>query len=247
MGELGATRYLGLKGPGSFAQPGLRVCPILLGTFPGVPHRANPATADVIQVPPTLTQTDCRASRRRTRTFGSTTAPATTTNVRSQPSSPARAARAPKGIGTDTGRCSGRIWPVSAAPRWHTRETWTLKKRGATGIIPFTSTREGQIPPRTENRENPVPIHRQSRGGKDVYRLTPRREASRSPCSSGTGEVHEHCHKHDAMRTTPGCCVGRSTIRGPPFPGRSPTPIPTPQGGRSKPRTISSEHLGGGA
>ena len=136
----------------------------------------------------------------------------------------------PWGIETDDGdRLAPTSAAISAAPKFGTREIWTLKNGGGGWDHPIhIHFEEGQILARNGSASN-VPAW--ERGRKDVYRLRPGGSRHDHACSSATGAA---CSWSTATtpctRTTPCCCAGRSTTAGAPFLRPLPTPIPTPQG-----------------
>jgi len=133
----------------------------------------------------------------RTRTFVFDDRPSTTTNDPVTTSSPARAARAPNGHrdGQRAGAQCG-FGRVSAAPRFGTRETWTLKNGRDNWDHPIhIHFEEGQILARTDNRGNPVPISPAEQGRKDVYRLHPGGSVTITMQFRDWGGMFmEHCH-----------------------------------------------------
>jgi FtsP/CotA-like multicopper oxidase with cupredoxin domain len=136
------------------------------------------------------------------------------------------------GIGTDSGQVlSADFGRVSAAPRFGTRETWTLKNGRDNWDHPIhIHFEEGQILARTDNRGNPVPISPAEQGRKDVYRLHPGGSVTITMQFRDWGGMFmEHCHNtmHEDNAMLLRWEIDDS---GTPFLRPLPTPIPTPQG-----------------
>ena len=206
-----------------------------VGTFLEFRIVRNPATADVSQVPATLIPNPDLSSIpvARTRTFVFDDRPSTTTN---DPVTTfitgAGGKSAEWGIGTDSGQVlSADFGRVSAAPRFGTRETWTLKNGRDNWDHPIhIHFEEGQILARTDNRGNPVPISPAEQGRKDVYRLHPGGSVTITMQFRDWGGMFmEHCHNtmHEDNAMLLRWEIDDS---GTPFLRPLPTPIPTPQG-----------------
>jgi FtsP/CotA-like multicopper oxidase with cupredoxin domain len=195
----------------------------------------DPATPDVSQVPATLIPNPDLSSIpvARTRTFVFDDRPSTTTR---DPVTTfitgAGGKSAEWGIGTDSGQVlSADFGRVSAAPRFGTRETWTLKNGRDNWDHPIhIHFEEGQILARTDNRGSPVPISPAEQGRKDVYRLHPGGSVTITMQFRDWGGMFmEHCHNtmHEDNAMLLRWEIDDS---GTPFLRPLPTPIPTPQG-----------------
>src|SRR5882672_324921 len=195
----------------------------------------NPATTDVSQVPATLIPNPDLSSIpvARTRTFVFDDRPSTTTNDPVTTFITGEGGQSAEwGIGTDSGQVlSADFGRVSAAPRFGTRETWTLKNGRDNGDHPIhIHFEEGQILARTDNRGNPVPILPAERGRKDVYRLHPGGSVTITMQFRDWGGMFmEHCHNtmHEDNAMLLRWEIDDS---GTPFLRPLPTPISTPQG-----------------
>ncbi len=206
-----------------------------VGTFLEFRIVRNPATPDVSQVPATLIPNPDLSTIpvARTRTFVFDDRPSTTTR---DPVTTfitgAGGQSAEWGIGTDSGQVlSADFGRVSAAPRFGTRETWTLVNGRDNWDHPIhIHFEEGQILARTDNRRNPVPVSPAEQGRKDVYRLHPGGSVTITMQFRDWGGMFmEHCHNtmHEDNAMLLRWEIDDS---GTPFLRPLPTPIPTPQG-----------------
>jgi len=199
----------------------------------------NPATPDVSQVPavmiPNPDLSKIPVARQRTFVFGDS-ADQTTND-------PVTSFRGPWGIGTDDGhKLDADFGRISAAPKYGTREIWTLQNDGGGWDHPIhIHFEEGQILARNGSASS-VPAW--ERGRKDVYRLRPDGSVTVSlQFRDWGGMFMEHCHntthEDNAM-------LLRWEIddNGAPFLQPLPTPIPKPQGVTFEPPT---EILGSGS
>jgi len=185
----------------------------------------NPATPDLSQVPATMIPnpdlTAIPVTRTRTFEFG---------RGASQPSTdPDTAFFGPWGVKTnDASMLAADFGRVSAAPRFGTREVWTLKNGGGGWDHPIhIHFEEGQVLARDGSLRN-VPAA--ERGRKDVYRLRPGGSITLTMQFRDWGGMFmEHCHntvhEDNAMLLRWEIDDG-----GAPFLRPLPTPIPTPQG-----------------
>jgi FtsP/CotA-like multicopper oxidase with cupredoxin domain len=135
----------------------------------------------------------------------------------------------PWGIGTDNGdTLAADFGRISAAPRFGTREIWTLQNGGGGWDHPVhIHFEEGQILARDGSLAN-VPAT--ERGRKDVYRLRPGGSVTLTMQFRDFGGMFmEHCHNtvHEDNAMLLRWEIDDS---GPPFLRPLPTPIPTPQG-----------------
>ena len=190
----------------------------------------NPAQPDISQVPPTMIPnpdlSGIPVARTRTFEFG---------RGAGQPShDPITSMFGPWGVKTDDGSTlAADFGRISAAPRFGTREIWTLKNGGGGWDHPIhIHFEEGQILARNGSLSN-VPAA--ERGRKDVYRLRPGGSVKLTMQFRDWGGMFmEHCHntthEDNAM-------LLRWEINdgGTPFLRPLPTPIPTPQGVRFQP------------
>ncbi|HEV7676765.1 MAG TPA: multicopper oxidase domain-containing protein [Candidatus Angelobacter sp.] len=193
----------------------------------------NPATPDLSQVPaqliPNPDLSNIPVSRTRTFTFGSgasqplpaSDAAAFTTGAGNQPG--------PWGVITDNGKMlNASFGRISAAPKFGTREVWTLKNGGGGWDHPIhIHFEEGQILARNGSAAN-VPAW--EKGRKDVYRLRPGGSVTLTMQFRDWGGMFmEHCHntvhEDNAM-------LVRWEIddAGGAFLKPLPTPVNTPQG-----------------
>ena len=185
----------------------------------------NPAQTDQSQVPdvlipnPDLTNVPIAARR----TFEFNRGADQTTN------DPVTTFFGPWGIETDNGETlAADFGRISAAPKFGSREIWTLKNGGGGWDHPIhIHFEEGVILARDGSAANVSPSER---GRKDVYRLRPGGSVTVSLQFRDFGGMFmEHCHntvhEDNAM-------LMRWEINdgGPPFLRPLPTPIPTPQG-----------------
>jgi FtsP/CotA-like multicopper oxidase with cupredoxin domain len=192
----------------------------------------NPAQPDQSQVPDTMIPnpdlSQIPVSRQRTFTFGSGGSqplPAAeetfTTGAGGQPG--------PWGVSTDNGPMLNASWGrISAAPKFGTREIWTLQNGGGGWDHPIhIHFEEGQILARNGSASN-VPAWEQGR--KDVYRLRPGGSVTlRMQFRDWGGMYMEHCHntvhEDNAMLVRWEIDDG-----GAPFLRPLPTPVPAPTG-----------------
>jgi FtsP/CotA-like multicopper oxidase with cupredoxin domain len=192
----------------------------------------DPAQPDQSQVPavlipnPDLSQIP--VSRQRTFVFGSGGSQPLpgaeetfTTGAGDQPG--------PWGVSTDGGAMLNASWGrISAAPKFGTREVWTLQNGGGGWDHPIhIHFEEGQILARNGKASN-VPAWEQGR--KDVYRLRPGGSVTLTMQFRDWGGMYmEHCHntvhEDNAMLVRWEIDDG-----GAPFLRPLPTPCPTPQG-----------------
>ena len=185
----------------------------------------KPSHRDVSQVPRTLIPnpdlSTIPVARQRTFEFGS--GAGQTTN------DPVSSFFGPWGVKTDNGQMlAADFGRISAAPRYNTREVWTLKNGGGGWDHPIhIHFEEGQILARNGLASN-VPAW--ERGRKDVYRLRPGGSVTITMQFRDWGGMFmEHCHntvhEDNAM-------LLRWEIddNGGVFLRPLPTPIPTPQG-----------------
>jgi FtsP/CotA-like multicopper oxidase with cupredoxin domain len=185
----------------------------------------DPATPDRSQVPATLIPnpdlSQVPLARERTFVFGS--GAGQTTN------DPVTTFFGPWGIGTDGGAVlAADFGRVTAAPRFGTREVWTLVNGGGGWDHPIhIHFEEGQILARNGSAANVPPWER---GRKDVYRLRPGGSVTLTMQFRDWGGMFmEHCHntmhEDNAMLMRWEIDDG-----GAPFLRPLPTPIPKPQG-----------------
>jgi len=185
----------------------------------------DPATPDVSQVPavmiPNPDLSNIPVARERVFEFNRGAA---------QPSSdPITSFIGPWGIGTDGGgTLAADFGRVSAAPKWGTREVWTLVNGGGGWDHPIhIHFEEGQVLARNGSAAN-VPAW--EKGRKDVYRLRPAGSITVTMQFRDWGGMFmEHCHntvhEDNAMLLRWELNGG-----GEPFLRPLPTPCPTPQG-----------------
>jgi FtsP/CotA-like multicopper oxidase with cupredoxin domain len=147
----------------------------------------------------------------------------------SQPSSNESAAVGPWGIKTDGGKMlAADFGRVSAAPKYGTREVWTLKNGGGGWDHPIhIHFEEGQVLARNGSAAN-VPAW--EKGRKDVYRLRPGGSITITMQFRDWGGMFmEHCHntvhEDNAMLLRWEIDGGGGAVLKP-----LPTPMPTPQG-----------------
>jgi manganese oxidase len=185
----------------------------------------NPPLADISRVPDTLIPnpdlTNIPVARQRVFEFGR--------GAEQTTFDPITSFFGPWGIKTDGGSTlAADFGRVSAAPRFGTREIWTLRNGGGGWDHPIhIHFEEGQVLARDGSPDN-VPAW--ERGRKDVYRLRPGGEITITMQFRDWGGMFmEHCHntvhEDNAM-------LLRWEIDdlGKPFLRPLPTPIPTPQG-----------------
>jgi len=196
-----------------------------VGTFLEFRIVRDPAQPDVSQVPavlipnPDLSSVPVAAQR----VFEFNRGAGQTTN------DPITTFFGPWGIETDNGETlAADFGRISAAPKFGTREIWTLKNGGGGWDHPIhVHFEEGQILARDGSAANVPAVER---GRKDVYRLRPGGTVTVSLQFRDFGGMFmEHCHntvhEDNAM-------LMRWEIddNGPPFLRPLPTPIPRPQG-----------------
>jgi manganese oxidase len=185
----------------------------------------NPATPDLSQVPSTLIPNPdlsrIPVARERVFEFGS--------GASQSSSDPITAFVGPWGIKTDGGgTLAADFGRISAAPKFGTREIWTLKNGGGGWDHPIhIHFEEGQILARNGSAAN-VPAWEQGR--KDVYRLRPGGSVTLTMQFRDFGGMFmEHCHntvhEDNAMLLRWELDGSGSAFLKP-----LPTPIPTPQG-----------------
>jgi FtsP/CotA-like multicopper oxidase with cupredoxin domain len=185
----------------------------------------NPAAPDVSQVPAVLIPNpDLSAvpvTRTRSFLFADGADP--------QSNDPVTAGRGPWGIGVGGGDAvNADFGRVSAAPKFGTREIWTLQNDGGGWDHPIhIHFEEGQILKRNGRAPSPA-----ESGRKDVYRLRPDGSVTLTmQFRDFQGMFMEHCHntvhEDNAMLLRWEIDDG-----GAPFLRPLPTPIPTPQGVR---------------
>jgi FtsP/CotA-like multicopper oxidase with cupredoxin domain len=185
----------------------------------------NPTVADVSQVPeqlipnPDLSAIPVAAQR----VFEFGTGANQTTN------DPVSSASGPWGVKTDGGAMlAADFGRISAAPRFGTREIWTLRNGGGGWDHPIhIHFEEGQVLARNGSLGN-VPAW--ERGRKDVYRLRPGGSITITMQFRDWGGMFmEHCHNttHEDNAMLMRWEIDDS---GAPFLRPLPTPIPTPQG-----------------
>jgi FtsP/CotA-like multicopper oxidase with cupredoxin domain len=192
----------------------------------------KPAKPDVSQVPavmiPNPDLSKIPVARQRTFEFGR--------GADQNTNDPVSSFFGPWGIKTDNGdMLAADFGRISAAPRFGTREIWTLKNGGGGWDHPIhIHFEEGQILARDGSLNN-VPAA--ERGRKDVYRLRPGGSVTITMQFRDWGGMFmEHCHntvhEDNAM-------LLRWEIddNGAPFLRPLPTPIPFPQGVQFRPPT----------
>ena len=196
-----------------------------VGTFLEFRIVRDPAQPDVSQVPavlipnPDLTAIPVAAQR----VFEFNRGAGQTTN------DPITTFFGPWGIETDDGETlAADFGRISAAPKFGSREIWTLKNGGGGWDHPIhIHFEEGQVLARDGSAAN---VQAWERGRKDVYRLRPGGSVTVSLQFRDFGGMFmEHCHntvhEDNAMLMRWEIDDG-----GPPFLKPLPTPIPTPQG-----------------
>ena len=185
----------------------------------------DPAQRDISRVPdPLIPNPDLSAipvSRHRTFEFG---------RGADQPSRDLTTSfRGPWGIETDGGgTLAADFGRISAAPRYGTREIWTIKNGGGGWDHPIhVHFEEGHILARNGSASN-VPAW--ERGRKDVYRLHPGGSVTMSiQFRDWGGMFMEHCH-NTAHEDNAMLLRWEIDNGGAPFLRPLPTPIPRPQG-----------------
>jgi FtsP/CotA-like multicopper oxidase with cupredoxin domain len=185
----------------------------------------NPATPDLSQVPavmiPNPDLSAIPVARNRTFVFGD----GADQNTRD----PVTSFHGPWGIGTNDGdKLAADFGRVSAAPKFGTREIWTLVNDGGGWDHPIhIHFEEGQILARNGSARS-VPAW--EKGRKDVYRLRPDGSVTITMQFRDWGGMFmEHCHNtvHEDNAMLLRWEIDDS---GAPFLRPLPTPIPTPQG-----------------
>ena len=185
----------------------------------------DPAKTDISQVPSTLIPNpDLSAipvARQRTFVFGD--------SAKQTTNDPVTTFFGPWGIGTNDGhKLDADFGRISAAPKFGTREIWTLVNDGGGWDHPVhIHFEEGQILARNGSARNVPPWEK---GRKDVYRLRPDGSVTITMQFRDFGGMFmEHCHntvhEDNAM-------LLRWEINGAgtPFLNPLPTPIATPKG-----------------
>jgi len=192
----------------------------------------DPATPDVSQVPAVLIPnpdlSTIPVARQRNFVFGD--------DGNQTTNDPVTSFRGPWAIGTNGGdKLDADFGRISAAPRFGTREIWTLKNDGGDWDHPIhIHFEEGVILARNGKASNVPPWER---GRKDIFRLHPDGSVTVSiQFRDFAGMFMEHCHntthEDNAM-------LLRWEIddNGSPFLRPLPTPIPKPQGVTFEPPT----------
>jgi manganese oxidase len=185
----------------------------------------NPAKPDVSQVPATMIPNpDLSAipvSRERVFEFGA--------GAGQNTNDPVSTFFGPWGVETNGNMMlAADFGRISAAPKFGTREVWTLRNGGGGWDHPIhIHFEEGQILARNGSAAN-VPAW--EKGRKDVYRLRPGGSVTLTMQFRDWGGVFmEHCHntvhEDNAMLVR-----WDLNTNGEPFLRQLPTPIPTPQG-----------------
>ncbi|HEY1525914.1 MAG TPA: multicopper oxidase domain-containing protein [Candidatus Angelobacter sp.] len=193
----------------------------------------DPATPDVSQVPavmiPNPDLSSIPVSRTRTFTFGSGASQPLSASDEAAYTTGAGGAKGQWGVSTDNGPMLNASWGrVSAAPRYGTREVWTLQNGGGGWDHPIhIHFEEGQILARNGSASN-VPAW--EKGRKDVYRLRPGGSVTLTMQFRDWGGMFmEHCHntvhEDNAMLVRWEIDDG-----GAPFLRPLPTPLPGPTG-----------------
>jgi len=185
----------------------------------------DPATPDVSQVPATMIPnpdlSNIPVARQRTFIFGS--------GAGQNQNDPVTSFNGPWGVETDGGAMlAADFGRVTAAPRFGSREVWTLVNGGGGWDHPIhIHFEEGQVLARN-GKANNVPAW--EKGRKDVYRLRPGGSVTITMQFRDWGGMFmEHCHntvhEDNAMLMR-----WEMNGAGAPFLNPLPTPIPTPQG-----------------
>ena len=193
----------------------------------------NPAKPDMSQVPATLIPNPDLSSipvaRERTFEFGSGASQPLSASDPAAFTTGAGGQAGPWGVRTDNGKTlNASFGRISAAPKFGTREVWTLKNAGGGWDHPIhIHFEEGQVLARNGSASN-VPAW--EGGRKDVYRLRPGGSITLTMQFRDWGGMYmEHCHntvhEDNAM-------LVRWEINGAgtPFLNPLPTPIATAQG-----------------
>jgi manganese oxidase len=193
----------------------------------------NPAQPDQSQVPavmiPNPDLSNIPVSRERTFNFGSGASQPLPASDPAAYTTGAGGQTGPWGVATDGGRMQNASFGrISAAPKFGTREVWTLQNGGGGWDHPIhIHFEEGQILARNGKAAN-VPAW--EKGRKDVYRLRPGGSVTLTMQFRDWGGMFmEHCHntvhEDNAMLVRWEIDDG-----GAPFLRPLPTPIPTAQG-----------------
>jgi FtsP/CotA-like multicopper oxidase with cupredoxin domain len=193
----------------------------------------DPPEADLSQVPnvmiPNPDLSSIPVSRQRTFTFGSGASQPLSPDDESNFTTGAGGQKGPWGVSTDNGPMLNASWGrVSAAPKFGTREVWTLQNGGGGWDHPIhIHFEEGQILARNGKASN-VPAW--EKGRKDVYRLRPGGSVTLTlQFRDWGGMFMEHCHntvhEDNAMLVRWEIDDG-----GAPFLRPLPTPLPAPTG-----------------
>jgi FtsP/CotA-like multicopper oxidase with cupredoxin domain len=193
----------------------------------------NPAQPDQSQVPavmiPNPDLSSIPVSRERTFNFGSGASQPLPAGDPAAYSTGAGGQTGPWGVSTDKGpMMNASFGRISAAPKFGTREVWTLQNGGGGWDHPIhIHFEEGQILARN-GKANQVPAW--EKGRKDVYRLRPGGSVTLTMQFRDWGGMFmEHCHntvhEDNAMLVRWEIDDG-----GAPFLRPLPTPIPTAQG-----------------
>jgi manganese oxidase len=168
-------------------------------------------------------------SRTRTFTFGSGASQPLSASDEAAYTTGAGGAKGQWGVSTDNGPMLNASWGrVSAAPKFGTREVWTLQNGGGGWDHPIhIHFEEGQILARNGSASN-VPAW--EKGRKDVYRLRPGGSVTLTMQFRDWGGMFmEHCHntvhEDNAMLVRWEIDDG-----GAPFLRPLPTPLPGPTG-----------------
>jgi FtsP/CotA-like multicopper oxidase with cupredoxin domain len=193
----------------------------------------NPATPDLSQVPATMIPnpdlSNIPVARERTFEFGSGASQPLSASDPAAFTTGAGGQSGPWGVRTDGGKTlNASFGRISAAPKFGSREVWTLKNAGGGWDHPIhIHFEEGQVLARNGSAAN-VPAW--EGGRKDVYRLRPGGSITLTMQFRDWGGMYmEHCHntvhEDNAM-------LVRWEINGAgtPFLNPLPTPIATAQG-----------------
>jgi FtsP/CotA-like multicopper oxidase with cupredoxin domain len=197
-----------------------------VGTFLEFRIVRDPAAPDQSQVPPVLIPnpdlSQIPVVRQRRFIFGD--------NGKQTTADPITSFRGPWGIGTDGGdQLNADFGRISAAPKFGTREIWTLQNDGGEWDHPIhIHFEEGQILARNGSAAN-VPAW--EKGRKDLYRLHPDGSVTLTMQFRDWGGMFmEHCHNttHEdnamLLRWEIDQFTGNAELK------PLPTPIPKPQG-----------------
>jgi len=185
----------------------------------------NPATPDLSQVPATMIPNPDLSAipvvRERVFEFGS--------GAGQNTNDPVSSFFGPWGVKTDNHTMlNADFGRVSAAPKYGTREIWTIKNGGGGWDHPIhIHFEEGQILARNGSAAN-VPAW--EKGRKDVYRLRPSGSVTLTMQFRDFGGMFmEHCHNtvHEDNAMLVRWEIDNA---GNPFLNPLPTPIPSPQG-----------------